>query len=76
MNINTKQSGFNIPVIKQGKVFEGNLKMLNLNKMWLDSQLANNNINNAQDVFYADINPDGKLYISKGQNPDNYSKSF
>lgn len=73
MSINTKYKGMNIPIIKEGRVYEDNLKMLNLNKLWLETELRKNNIQNLENVFYADINSEGKLYISKGDMPDSFT---
>ena len=74
MSMSTKHRGVNVPVIKEGNIYEDNLQLLNLNKFWLETELAKNNIFDINEVLYADINPDGKLYISKGENPDDFTK--
>jgi uncharacterized membrane protein YcaP (DUF421 family) len=65
MNLPTNYKGLSLPLIIDGTVIEDNLVRINLDKRWLASQLASNKIDNVKDVFYADINTTGKLYISK-----------
>ena len=71
MNIPTKYKGISTPLVIQGKVQEDNLRNLKFDRSWLESQLKNNNINKVEEVFYLDINSEGKLYISKEVEPDN-----
>ena len=71
MNIPTKYKGITTPLIIQGKVQEDNLKSLKLDKSWLETQLKNNNISSMEEVFYMNINSEGKLYISKEVEPEN-----
>jgi uncharacterized membrane protein YcaP (DUF421 family) len=65
MQIPTGYKGLSLPLIIDGAVIEDNLDKINLDKKWLASQLVIHNINSYKDVFYADINTNGKLYISK-----------
>lgn len=50
-------------VISDGKVNFENLSKLNLTEEWLNQQLHSNGTNSVSDVFYAEIQRDGTLYI-------------
>ncbi|WP_409254179.1 YetF domain-containing protein [Bacillus sp. SCS-153A] len=50
-------------VIANGKVIENNLKKLNLKEEWLKQQLRQNGIGSVSEVFYAEVQKDGSLYI-------------
>ena len=52
-------------IIVDGKVILDNLKELGLNEHWLDIQLKKQNISSIRDVFYAEIQNDGTLFIDK-----------
>jgi uncharacterized membrane protein YcaP (DUF421 family) len=52
-------------VISDGKVNFENLSKLNLNQQWLDQQLQQSGINSVSDIFYAEVQKDGTLYIDK-----------
>lgn len=76
MNIPAKYKGISLPLVIDGKVYEDNLKKLNLDKVWLETQLKNNGINNFNEVFYVDINTEGKLFISKVVEPIDIINNF
>lgn len=50
-------------VVADGKVLSENLTKLHLNENWLNQQLKENGIEKVEDVFYAEVQPDGSLYI-------------
>ncbi|WP_067729622.1 DUF421 domain-containing protein [Oceanobacillus damuensis] len=50
-------------VITDGRIISTNLEKLNLNKQWLDQQLQLSGINSISEVFYAEVQKDGTLYI-------------
>ncbi|MDP4151840.1 MAG: DUF421 domain-containing protein [Bacillota bacterium] len=52
-------------IITDGNIIHRNLKELNLNEAWLNDQLKQQNINSAKEVFYAEIQTDGSLFIEK-----------
>jgi uncharacterized membrane protein YcaP (DUF421 family) len=52
-------------IIVDGKVIYDNLKELNLNEDWLNVELNKQNISSIKDIFYAEIQSDGSLYIDK-----------
>jgi uncharacterized membrane protein YcaP (DUF421 family) len=55
-------------IIVDGKLVSKNLKELNLNHEWLDQQLKQVGLNSVKDVFFAELQSDGSLYISKKVN--------
>src|SRR5690625_930057 len=50
-------------VISDGKVKHKNLAKLNLDEQWLESQLKQSGVKSVTDVFYAEVQKDGSLYI-------------
>jgi uncharacterized membrane protein YcaP (DUF421 family) len=50
-------------VINDGRIIMSNLEKLNLNTEWLEQQLRLSGINSISDVFYAEVQKDGTLYI-------------
>ncbi len=76
MNIKVAMKGLSIPLIMDGKVYDGNLKKLNLDRNWLSSQLEQAGIHDYSEVFYADIGTDGKIYVSKVFQAQNFSADF
>jgi uncharacterized membrane protein YcaP (DUF421 family) len=63
LNNNERIYPLSTGVISDGKVNFDNLSKLKLNEEWLNQQLENNKINSVSDVFYAEVNKDGTLYI-------------
>jgi len=52
-------------IISDGKILIRNLKELNLTEEWLYKKLKQQNIEKTEDVFYAEIQTDGSLFIDK-----------
>ncbi len=50
-------------VINDGRVISTNLEKLNLNQQWLEQQLQSSGIDSISEVFYAEVQKDGSLYI-------------
>nr|WP_106783142.1 DUF421 domain-containing protein [Lysinibacillus timonensis] len=50
-------------VISDGQINTNNLARLNLDQNWLEQQLLNAGINSPSQVFFAEVQPDGSLYI-------------
>jgi uncharacterized membrane protein YcaP (DUF421 family) len=68
MNIQkVTQDVFPIPteVISDGKVNKSNLSKLNLPEDWLEEQVKLAGAKSISDVFYAEVQKDGTLYIDK-----------
>lgn len=76
MNMPTSYKGISLPLFIDGKVYENNLSKLNLDKAWLVSQLKENSINSLDEVFYVDMNTEGKLFISKVDEPKDITSDF
>ncbi|MBS4171841.1 DUF421 domain-containing protein [Bacillus sp. FJAT-49736] len=52
-------------VVSEGKIINGNLSKLNLDEQWLEEKLKDAGIPSISDVFYAEVQKDGSLYIDK-----------
>lgn len=52
-------------IIVDGKIIYHNLKEFNLDETWLNDQLKQQNITSINDIFYAEIQSDGTLFIDK-----------
>ncbi|GAA0077466.1 DUF421 domain-containing protein [Clostridium sp. CTA-5] len=77
MNIEVKSGGLLRDIIIDGNIIEKNLSVAGINRKWLEDNLKINNISNISDVFYAGIDKNKKLNISKKYssnclNNDNY----
>jgi uncharacterized membrane protein YcaP (DUF421 family) len=66
MNIQQSNRQF-IPteIIVEGNVIEKNLRELGLGSEWLGNQLKLNRVNSIKDIFYAQLQEDGSLYVLK-----------
>lgn len=62
LGIPTDYKGLSVEVVMDGKVIDANLKQMQLNKAWLDQQVRARN-HKLEDVFYAEIDTSGQLYI-------------
>lgn len=65
MSIHASSSGLMRDVVIDGNIMEENLKSANLNTQWLQSQLNIQGITDASDLFYAGVDANKKLYVSK-----------
>ncbi len=52
-------------IIVDGKIVEHNLKELNLDREWIQTQLKNSGVGSINDVFFAEIQSDGTLHVDK-----------
>lgn len=52
-------------LVVDGKIVKRNLHELNLSQEWLDQQLKMNGADTIEDVFFAELQSDGSLYIDK-----------
>ncbi|WP_035284431.1 MULTISPECIES: DUF421 domain-containing protein [unclassified Clostridium] len=52
-------------IIVDGKIIYDNLRELNLSENWLNTQLKLQNISSIEDIFYAEIQSDGTLFIQE-----------
>lgn len=77
MNIKTTTSGLMKDVIIDGNIMDENLSVAGLSKKWLKSQLKIQNIKDASEVFYAGIDNDKKLVVSrKNKNNKEYHGKY
>ncbi|KGX85626.1 YetF domain-containing protein [Pontibacillus marinus] len=65
MNLSPKMNPVDMPteIISDGKLNKDNLTKLDLDENWVNQQLTQANIQSVSDVFYAEIQNDGSLYI-------------
>lgn len=54
-----------VPVIVDGKLMKKNLKESGFDENWLQKQLRIYNVEHYYDVFYAEIMPNGQLFVGK-----------
>jgi uncharacterized membrane protein YcaP (DUF421 family) len=65
LSIKTKKSGLTRDVIIDGNIMEENLKSVGLDDKWIKGQLRVHGIKDVSDVFYAGLDSNKKLHISK-----------
>ena len=65
MSMAAPGKGLSVPLIADGNIYDGNLEQLKLSRQWLTEQLAQAGIHDVSEVFYAELNSTGKLYISR-----------
>jgi uncharacterized membrane protein YcaP (DUF421 family) len=65
MNIQATSSGLMRDVVIDGNVMEENLLSIGLDTEWLQSQLDKRSIANASELFYAGVDGNKNLYVSK-----------
>ncbi|KKB41694.1 hypothetical protein QY96_01931 [Bacillus thermotolerans] len=57
-------------VVSDGTVLTDNLNKLKLDMQWLEQQLKKAGVNSVSDVFYAEVQQDGTLFVdTKQQRP-------
>lgn len=52
-------------IIVDGKLVAKNLKEYNLSNEWLDMQIKQSGLNSIEEIFFAELQSDGSLYIDK-----------
>lgn len=66
MNIKVSNNNFiTSRIIVDGVLIEKNLKELNIDKKWIETELNKQGIHTIKDVFFAEIQDDGTLYIDQ-----------
>ncbi|NMM63742.1 DUF421 domain-containing protein [Clostridium sp. P21] len=77
MNIKATTSGLMKDIIIDGNIMDENLSAAGLSKKWLKAQLNNQNVKDASEVFYAGIDNNKKLVISrKNKNNKEYHGKY
>ena len=65
LNIPTSYEGLTLPLIMDGQIVQNNLQKLNLDKIWLNTELNKFGINSTTEVLLASLDTKGELYIQK-----------
>jgi uncharacterized membrane protein YcaP (DUF421 family) len=65
MNIQASSNGLMRDVVIDGKLMEENLNSADLDMQWLQSQLNMQGIGDVSELFYAGLDANKKLYVSK-----------
>lgn len=76
MKLKPDAKGLPLPLIIDGKVQDGNLQQLKRDRSWLAAELAQAGIPDFSEVFYADCTREGRLYISKIVQAQNFHDDF
>lgn len=65
MNIPSQYQGLSTEIIFDGTVIDHNLKKCNHDRTWLMDELKKQGINDIKEVFWAQLNSTGQLYVDK-----------
>ena len=65
MNIPTEYKGMNTELIYDGRIFDQNLREVNLDRPWLEGELNKMGISHASEVFLAALDTSGNLYVDR-----------
>lgn len=68
MNIATTDKGLMKDIIIDGNIINENLNILGLGESWLNSQLKSKKIKSVSEIFYAGVDSNKNLYLSKRSN--------
>ena len=71
MDLKVKSHSLLNDIIIDGKIIDKNLEIAGIDKKWLQSELKKKSINNIEEVFYAGVDKNKKLTISK-KYPDDF----
>ncbi len=72
MNLKVKSFSWLNDIIIDGKIIDKNLEIAGIDKKWLQSELKRKSIDNIEDVFYAGVDKNKKLTVSK-KYPDDFN---
>lgn len=72
MELKVKSSSLVNDIIIDGKIVDKNLEISGIDKKWLQSELKKKSINNIEEIFYAGVDQNKKLIISK-KYPDDFN---
>lgn len=67
LNIPTKYTGLTTDLILDGNIMLENLLAVDLDERWLSDQLRSQGIKSTEEVFYAGLDTQGSLYVSRKQ---------
>lgn len=66
--IQTQYEGLSMPLIVEGELSKENLRFAGLNEEWLTSQIKKSGANHIRQVYYAELDTEGSLYIDRYEN--------
>ena len=70
MDLKVKSFSLINDIIIDGKIIDKNLEIAGINKGWLISELKKKSINSIEEIFYAGVDQNKKLTISKKYSDD------
>lgn len=65
LKLSTAYKGMSTELIYDGLILDRNLKQINLDRAWLEGELRKQGIHDPSEVFRAEINTSGELYVDK-----------
>lgn len=69
LKIETKYEGISLPLIIDGEIQYNNLKFAKLDIQWLNREIQKSGASKAEDVFLAELDTTGKLYVDLFKSP-------
>ena len=69
LNIDSGDSSYPVILINDGRVMDGNLKLMGLDLRWLENELSSRNIKSAKDVFLLTCDSSFNIYIDEKDRP-------
>jgi len=75
MNIPTRYAGLPLNIIVDGRVDQDALRSVNLTRAWLEFNLRKKKIHNPEDVFLAQLDTQGNLFVDMKDNRTTYTIS-
>lgn len=76
MRISAEGKSMAVPLIVDGHIYGENLQQMGKDTGWLLAQLKQMGIGSAEEVFFADMDTQGRLYVSKTLQTQNFSNDF
>jgi uncharacterized membrane protein YcaP (DUF421 family) len=76
MNISTQYEGIPTNLVVDGKLDMDALRSVNLTKAWLEYQLKKKKIMNIEDIFIAQLDTQGNLFIDMKDENTTYTISI
>lgn len=67
MSIQTKDSGYPVIVINNGKIVEKNLQLCGRDEGWLQNELSVRKIKDVKDVYLMSVNSAGQIYFAQAE---------
>lgn len=71
LKLDTQYEGITLPLIIDGEIQYNNLKFAKLDNIWLNQEIKKSGASRAEEVFLAELDTTGKLYIDLFKGPIN-----